>query len=452
MKVSKLFFLPISACVCLLLLSTGVHAEDLYIASTEDIGDWTKSQVRAYLDKYKIAYDQNMDEQTLMDTVKQYHDAAADNVNDFVSDKNDKINKLIDTLKIKLEKNYKISAINVEGLSDDIKHNLKQLQLSGSLQQEQVKQSLDELGRNALKKKYVTESQWKEIASDLESSFNNNPSWLQRTFSGWSSHSDPNQSIQNWVDKNVMNRLEQNKELTKQEIQTVTDTLIKAVSHAVNTDVSKLGDRDWWNQLGDDIQTSAKLKRDQVQQVVESIRDDVISYKIFVMDYANDNSQHVFAAAGEYIKNAGNNIYEAIRSPIKARESSASSAVSVASSAAASATDAAGESASRLQAQATEAVNDAKESFARYWKDQQLETYRKIGYTEAHINWIENYLANTFFDKTSYAKDTIQNAIQTIRQYLIDAKVQTTAHVDAQIKSLESLIYSWKTTIYRDEL
>jgi hypothetical protein len=393
-----------------------------------------------------------MDEKTLMDTVKHYHDAASANVNDFVNDKDDKVNKLIDTLKTKLEKNYKLSAVNVEGLSDDIKHGLKQLQLSGSLQQEHMKQSLDELGRNALKKKYVTEAQWKEIASDLESSFNNNPSWLQRTFSGWSSHSDPNQSIQNWVDKNVVNRLEQNKELTKQEIQSVTNTLINAVSHAVNTDVSKLGDRDWWNLLGDDIQASAKLKRDQVQQVVESIRDDVISYKIFVMDYANDNPQHVFAAAGEYIKNAGNNIYDAIRSPIKARESSASSAVSVASSAAASATDAAGESASSLQAQATEAVYDVRDSFARYWRDQQLETYRKIGYTEAHINWIENYLSSTFSDKTSYAKESIQNAVQNIRQYLIDAKVQTVAHVDAQIKSLENLLYSWKNAISRDEL
>jgi uncharacterized protein YgfB (UPF0149 family) len=105
-----------------------------------------------------------------------------------------------------------------------------------------------------------------------------------------------------------------------------------------------------------------------------------------------------------------------------------------------------------LRAKATEGVNDAQNSFGHYWRQKELDSYRKLGYTEAHIEWIQNYLSKTFTDKKNLTKDTVYNAVRTIRQYLVQAKVQTAAHIDAQLKSLEELIEYWRRHAVRDEL
>ncbi|RCH82826.1 hypothetical protein CU098_000424, partial [Rhizopus stolonifer] len=75
-----------------------------------------------------------------------------------------------------------------------------------------------------------------------------------------------------------------------------------------------------------------------------------------------------------------------------------------------------------------------------------------VGYTEAHIDWIQNYLSQTFRDKKNYTKDTIYNTLRTVRQYLVQAKVQSLTHIDAQLKSLEELIEHWRVHTIRDEL
>ena len=50
----------------------------------EDVTNWTKDQVQAYLDKYQITYDKN--DESLLDTVKMYRDAAVVNAWFFFGD------------------------------------------------------------------------------------------------------------------------------------------------------------------------------------------------------------------------------------------------------------------------------------------------------------------------------------------------------------------------------
>lgn len=415
-----------------------------------------------------------------MDTVQKYRDAAVVNAGLFINDKTNTVQRLIDGLKLQLEKKYKVDANNVQAFTDDIQHELKQLELSGSLTQDKVKQSLDKLQHKAIKQKYVTAAQYKEIANELSSSFAT-PTWYQRIFHTGPSYSShfTDDSFHTWISSSVTQRLQENKELTKDEINAIVDTLKKAIQSTSSSaqDLAKLASPAWWKQLSRDLEKNAKLKQNQATAVIDSLKDEVNSYKIFAIDYAGDATQHsqnLLASASRYLMDTGNYIYSAVLNPIQARGSDARSAASVASTAAASATDAAGSSASSLQAAATDAaasatdaaaasasvlrsqasqsVNHAKNSFGHFWRQKELETYKKVGYTEAHIDWVENYLSKTFHDKTNLARDSVQDAVRTIRQYLIQAKVQTAAHIDSQLKSLEGLIESWRRTVVRDEL
>ncbi|KAF1799193.1 hypothetical protein V8B55DRAFT_1448926 [Mucor lusitanicus] len=480
MKTSRYIALPLAYAVCLVMLANEAQAKAA-TTQVEDVTNWTKDQVQAYLDKYQIAYDKN--DESLLDTVKNYRDAAVANAGIFISDKADSVTRLVEGLKIKLEKQYKLSANNVDALSNDLSHELKQLELSGSLTQDKVKQALDRYQHQAIKQKYVTAAQWKDISNDIQGSFAS-PTWYQRIFGGGPSHSKlfAEDSFHTWLTTSVTQRLQQNKDLTKAEIDSVVDSLKNAISSTSSSvqDLSKLGTAAWWKQFSKDLEKSAKLKQNQADAVVESLKDEVNAYKIFAIDYAGETAQQTqnyLLNAAQYLKDAGYDIYQKVVHPLQANPekdakvsgalysassaaasatnaagASASSLRSAATDAAAAATDAAASSASVLRAQASESVYDAKDNFGRFWRQKELETYKKIGYTEAHIDWIENYLSKTFHAKTDFAKDTVQNAVRTIRQYLVNAKVQTAAHIDSQLKSIEGLIESWRRTVVRDEL
>ena len=103
------------------------------------------------------------------------------------------------------KKNYKLSANQLEGLYNDLSHELKQLELSGSLTQDKVKQALDQYQRQAIKQKYLTEAQYKQLSNDISSSFAQ-PSWYQRIL-GRDNHFDT--SFQTWMSTNVVQRLQQ---------------------------------------------------------------------------------------------------------------------------------------------------------------------------------------------------------------------------------------------------
>ncbi|GAN01119.1 hypothetical protein MAM1_0004d00550 [Mucor ambiguus] len=480
MKTSRYIALPLAYAVCLVMLANEAQAKAA-TTQVEDVTNWTKDQVQAYLDKYQITYDKN--DESLLDTVKNYRNAAVANAGIFISDKADSVTRLVEGLKIKLEKQYKLSANNVNALSNDLSHELKQLELSGSLTQDKVKQALDKYQHKAIKQKYVTAAQWKDISNDIQGSFTS-PTWYQRIFGGGPSHSKlfAEDSFHTWLTTSVTQRLQQNKDLTKAEIDSVIESLKNAITTTSSSvqDLSKLGTAAWWKQFSKDLEKSAKLKQNQADAVVESLKDEVNAYKIFAIDYAGETAQQTqnyLLNAAQYLKDAGYDIYQKVVHPLQANPekdakvsgalysassaaasatnaagASASSLHAAATDAAAAATDAAASSASVLRAQASESVYDAKDNFGRFWRQKELETYKKVGYTEAHIDWIENYLSKTFHAKTDFARDTVQNAVRTIRQYLVNAKVQTAAHIDSQLKSIEGLIESWRRTVVRDEL
>ncbi|OBZ82609.1 hypothetical protein A0J61_09340 [Choanephora cucurbitarum] len=469
MKTSRYIALPLAYAACLLMVANQVQAKAA-TEQVEDIANWSKDQLQAYFDKYQITYDKN--DETLLETARRYRDAAATNANIFVNDKAGSISRLMDGIKIKLEKNYKLSANQLEGLYNDLSHELKQLELSGSLTQDKVKQALDQYQRQAIKQKYLTEAQYKQLSNDISSSFAQ-PSWYQRIL-GRDNHFDT--SFQTWMSTNVVQRLQQNKELTKEEIDQVANVLKRAIEKSSNS-LQDLATPAWWKQLGKDLEKEGKLKQQQTEDILDSLRDEVYAYKIFATDYAGQTkqaSQNALFNALHYLKDTGFGLYQAVLSPLKrgqdqsyqaistaqsaahsatnAAGSSASSVVASMTDAAASATDAAASSASVLRSQATQSAYDAKDNFGRFWRQKEMETYRKIGYTEAHIDWIENYLSKTFHAKANFAKGTVQSAVNTIRQYLIQAKIQTAAHIDAQLKSLEGLIEHYRRTTVRDEL
>ncbi|KAI7896479.1 uncharacterized protein EV154DRAFT_240518 [Mucor mucedo] len=500
----KLSPLTLSVCAAVVLLTQQADAKAATTAIQEN-ADWTKDQVQAYLDKYQITYDKN--DEGLFDTVQKYRDAAMVNAGLFINDKSNTVQRLIEGLKNKLETKYKLKADDVQAFTDDVQHELRQLELSGSLTQDKVKQSLDKLQHKAIKQKYLTAAQYKEISKDLQSSFAT-PTWFQKLFGPSTSGYFTDDAFHNWISNTITHRLQENKDLTKEQIQSIVDTLKSAIASTSSSvqDLSKLASAAWWKQLSTDIEKNAKLKQGQVTGIVDSLKDEVNAYKIFAMDYAgeaSDKTQSVLGSATQYLVNTGSYLLSFIQ-PVKSAEeraaasassaaasatdaaaasassaryaaaasassaagaatdaaygaaygagNSVSSAAAAATDAAASARDAAAASAASIHSQASQSVNDAKNSFGHFWKQKELETYKKIGYTEAHIDWVENYLSKTFQDKRNFAKETVQSAMHTIRDYLVSAKVQTAAHVDHQLKSIENLIESWRKTVVHNEL
>ncbi|KAI8984602.1 hypothetical protein BDF20DRAFT_398569 [Mycotypha africana] len=470
----------------------------------EDVSQWTQDQVQSYLDKYNIAYE---GEESPLETVKRYRDTALANANFFMSDRQSAVARIVQGLRVKLEKNYKLSQANIDSLSSDLTHELTQLSLRGQLTSDMVKQRLDKYKAKAIKQKYVTDAQWKGISNDVQEAFmGSHPAWYQKLLGLLPTTSSQfgDNTFHTWVNDRVAKRLQENKELTKDQINAIVNTLQKALSSSTSSaqDMAKLGTAEWWKQVSNDITKQANIKQDQAANVMGSLKDEVNAYKIFAMDYATQASDHannMLAAATQYLKNAGNQLYEQIAHPLKAhpeKERQVNDALYTASSAAASATGAAGASASSLHAKATDAAASAtgaaaasassfhakatdaaasmanaaaqsassitshmgqtasntKDTLGAYWRQKELETYKKVGYTQAHIDWIENYLSKAFADKTHIAKTSVQDTLRAIRDYLVATKVQTAAHIDAQLKSLEAVIEHWRRTTVRDEL
>lgn len=430
------------------------------VQSLEDLSHWTKDQAQAYLDKYHIVYDKNAQDQSLLDTVKRYHDAALANTNVFINNKTDIVNQISDATQLK--QTYKLSTENANALANDIQHGLKQLELSGSLTREKVKRSLDRLEHKLVQQGILTESQFKQVALDIQNKFTN-PTWYQRL---WGSNLFQDDAYHTWLQSTITRRLEKMKGLEEEEIKSVVERLKQAVSTtASSSHLSKLGDANWWKSLAKDLEKNTRLTKDQIKAVVDSLGDEVTAYKIFAMDYASETAQdteHIVWRAGRYLVNSAYGLYQAIADPLWSQPDLVShkasfvknEAVSSANSAKDAATEAvkdADQSASVLRTQATQGVNDAQKSFGYFWRQKELETYRALGYKDAHVEWIQNYLSKTFNDKKNHTKDSISHAILTIRQYLVQAKVQTTNHIDAQLKSVEELVHYW-TRQAHDEL
>ncbi|KAL0078503.1 hypothetical protein J3Q64DRAFT_1766706 [Phycomyces blakesleeanus] len=582
--------------------------------SVEDISSWTSDQVSQFFDKYNIAYDKSSSD-SLLDTVRQYKTAAESTAKLF----GDKVDKLLDGIKINLKKNKNISEANADALINTLQHELRQLELHGALAGDQLQEHLDQIQAKVLKQKYLTAAEWQTVASEIKHGLTNtHPTWYQKFFGQPTKKAQEtywDDSFQHWL-AGIYKRLESNQKLTKAQLESIG----QAVKSALTTgEVTRIGDDRWWNSLQRSVEQQSKLSTDQAKAALDSIRSDVNAYKIFAVDYAGkgyDQSQEFINMASDKLKQSGyltqstvNGLFERLRQLVvgppnqaalasaasasasksasgafasiksvassvsadweassrsaaasrtaaanynsaasyaasatdaagsyvqhatnaagsladeanrsigsvvgaagnaahqatdaagraayaasasaasaagyatdaagyaayvaaesaasaanhatNAAESAANAASASAASAANYATDAAGRavydasaSASSLHAQVTDTTEGWKQSFANYWHQKERNTWRKIGYTEAQLDWIQNTLTQSIRDRKSLARNHVADVLAAIRNYLHKAKVQSTSQIDQQMSKLERLFDVWSAST-RDEL
>ncbi|KAI7861488.1 hypothetical protein BDF14DRAFT_1746848 [Spinellus fusiger] len=525
------------------------------LAHSIDVGGWTSGQVTQYLDKYNIAYDRSSN--SLMDTVKQYQKAAANNAKLF----GDPIDHLLKTVRITLEKNKNIATLHIKDIVSMLQHELHELRIHGELTQEQVQQHLDSLHSKIMKKKYMAEADWKSVVNDINASFSH-PSWYQKLLGRPAFQDD---SFQYWL-SGISKRLESNKELTKAQILSIGQLIKETLAHS---QVTQLGSTEWWESLQNSLETEVKITSQQAKATLDTIRSDINAYKIFAVDFAGkgyDTSQEFVDLASDKLKQTGylsqqsiNDLFHTVENKLRqlwpggfmqqnvikkassgTKESAydtlksavlsvsadwemssrsaaaskslvsatnaagdyaasatnaagdyAASATNAAGDYAASATNAAGDyaasgynaaggmfdsvsdtlysannragsafeyatdaasaSASSLEAQVTDTAASWKNSFAEYWRQAERDTWRKIGYTEAQLDWIQNTLKKSIKDKKTLARQHIAEVLATLRDYLDSVRVQSTSQIDEQMKKVENTLESWRRST-RDEL
>lgn len=430
--------------------------------STEDISSWTSDQIQTYLDKYNIHYKDH--DPSLLDTVKYYRDAAITNAKIF----GERVNHIVDGLRVKLNKQKDLSQENVDAILSDIQHYLRRLELQGQLSGDRVAQALERVRKDAIKKKIVTEAQWRDIYNDVTGSFQTQ-SWYQKVLNRHPADTQASASLNKWL-QGVANRLYESKEFSQEQANAIAEQIRD--SFASTKDIKKLGDKHWRHKFKHDLEKQGQLTQDQIKDALRAVEREVNAYKIFAMDYAGDTyeqSQKWVGEMSDNIKDKGyaamNRAYEWLnylkdcvmntwpvnkyytpahsKNPWSPQENYAS-LKSAASSISQDLHDSVSSVKSSRVESASEMANSWRDSFAHYWRDKEFEAYRRLGYTEAQIDWIQSYLATKFNDHKSFVKHNIDEAMHTINRYLEDAKVQSREQVEHQVDQLKSLLESWK--------
>jgi hypothetical protein len=438
-----------------------------------DVTDWTKDTAEAYLKKYNIPHPQSKDESQLLQTVKYYRDSVAFNMDLF----GEKVNRLLEGLKIKLEEQHHVSRDHVQALTDQLGHDLRSLEIRGELTRERVSEALDHAKHQALRKKWVTEAQWKQLANDLEASFTTE-SWYRR-FLGKPHQRNPTDEAQDddsgfhhWAQKletKLKTRAQHNKELNEQQVQHVVDT----VKHAMQStpDVRKIGDKKFWHQVETNLQKQQKLRTDQAKAAVDALQDDIHAYRIFAMDYAGhaaDATQSYVWSIVYTVRDTVLNFWDRLSHwwwrqydeghSLAQQAASSSHAISAAQSrslesAVHAASSAAADKVNDVRDDVRDTAESWKQSFGTFWREKERQAYKRIGYTEAQLDWIQNHLEKSFQDRKSLAKHNVENVLANIRRYMLQARVQSAHQIDHQLTRLQNLLEAWKHALrYRDEL
>ncbi|KAG2221956.1 hypothetical protein INT45_010480 [Circinella minor] len=471
----KCLLLAILVATCLLVFVSTASARLV----TDDIASWTKEQYYDFLDKYGIPYKEN--DPSITDTVNYYKNAAAANAEIFGS----KIDHIMSGLKIKLEQQKALSDENTEALIDTVQHRLRQLELQGQLSRDRIAQSMNAVKHDLIKKKVVTESQWREISNDLSSSFTENKPWYQRVFTA--RKDDAASSLNRWL-QSVQNRLLQSTGLNQNQAEAVIQQLRGSMEST--RDVFKLGDKHWRHQFKHDLKHKQKqlgMTQDQITNVMRSIEQDVNGYKLFAIDYIGDKadqSQQWAEDVTQKIKDSGYDtmdyLYDwwatacgkiryyltpVLGDPVDPYEDH--SAYATIRAAVGSVTDDwktssakahksqqeqyvhATDSISSVKARATDAATSWRDSFAHFWREQEKEAYRQMGYTEAQINWIQSYLSRAFSDHQSLTKANVDHALDNIKNYLTKSQTQTQAQTQHNIDRIALLLETWKAKYYK---
>ncbi|KAI8972320.1 hypothetical protein BDB01DRAFT_909383 [Pilobolus umbonatus] len=430
----------------ILCLSLLVITQISAIVRTEETKDWTKDLIVSYLKNYSPLHP--VEQVPLMDKAKTYADAVTNHARLF----GNQVDHVLSGFKNTLELHSDLAENDIQALLTQLKHQLRQLELKGQLTKERVKAVLDKFHAKVTREKIMTEAQWEKAVSAIESSLQ--PKWYQRVF-----HTQT--PFQRWI-FSVTSKLNRLGGLTKDQVKVIGDQLKSAVEEC--TDLCKLGDKDWVNQFTTTVSKKTQLRKDQLDAVIESITQDLKSYKLFACDYTG-HSPHDWLHS---IKDTWSSLWPTRKQEkkVKTREVISSTTSTTTSVSTTTSTTTVSTTVPTVISVPTtvptilsttvtvtvvatvrdeETPAPSAESFAAYWRQKELEAYRRLGYTEAQMDWIQDYLEKTFHNQKSSVKDKMNEASSQLKRYLTQLKLQDASQIDQTVHRFQRHLENWRT-------
>jgi hypothetical protein len=467
--------LTLYSLLCILLLV----GQSFAIVRTEEVIEWTKDTVGTYFNKYKIFYDKKSDKNSLIDIAKSYKDAATSNAQLFGSS----VDSIISGFTNSVQKHSHLAQNDFDAFITNLRHELRRLELKGQLNKEHVKAVLDKARFHALRHKIMTEAEWNKAYSVFHSIYEE-PTWYQRVLRLKPEVDDGASSFNKWV-QSVTDRVNHIGGLTKEQTKAIGDQLRTSIS---KSDIRKLGDKHWVDDFTKSVSKKTELKKDQLEEVIESVKKDVNGYKIFALDYtgqAKDHAKNWMEQIKSYFEDLWDTLKEhfmhwnhVIQSKLRIRKHEATKVIPHKATASIKSVvhslhsdwEASSKSKARSRSvesiktrvydaasQVTDKINnidlehlkkvDLKDSFGHFWRQKEHDAYRKLGYTEAHIDWIQDYLTKTFKNQKTSVKGRADEAAIAIKRYLDELHVQSPDQVDANVHKLKRHLESWRTLI-----
>jgi hypothetical protein len=471
-------------CICLILLTRPslaigkcIHEHcttrveiDLCVIKvrTEEITEWTKDSLGNYFNKYRIVYDKKQDHKSLADIAQSYKEAAAANAKYF----GEGVDSIVSGFADSLSKHSHLARNDVAGFLTNLKHELRQLELKGQLTKDRIEAVLDKAHREAIRQKIMTEAEWKKAYTHFESRYQP-PPWYQRVLGARPVVDDGASTFNLWA-KSITSRISHFGDLTKEQIKDIEEQVRESI---LNTDIHRLGDKVWLEDLSDSISAKTQLKKDQLEEIINSISKDINGYKIFALEYTGQAREHAKNWM-EQFKNYWEEVWDQIvvaykrlehrvrhvlnvKKPKQVAKKATASVKSVASSlsedwhsssksmARSRTIHSAMSKASSVAVHATEKIQnfDLKDSFGHFWRQKEHDAYRRLGYTEAHIDWIQSYLEKALKDQKTAVKGRADEVAIAIKRYLDDLGIQSPAQVDQNVHKLKRHMESWRTLV-----
>ncbi|KAI8335516.1 hypothetical protein BC941DRAFT_430531 [Chlamydoabsidia padenii] len=404
-------------------------------------GFTTRNEAQKYLIRYGITHDE-MDDNDLLATVKQYRDMAVLNTELF----GERVERLLQGLDQKLASGVLTDPHQRKRLIKDIERVLRQLEVQGQLTRDHVHdQLMDANNKVAVSSShFLTPEQWQQVVKDVVETVNPPSSWTS-----WLSRSSSPIKIgdkdpyHTWLDQTTVSF---SSWLPKHKQKTLKAALDKAMKR------QELGSKDWWRQL---LKELHGFSDDELETTIDQLRIQVIGFKVFLHDYLGlptpppvYEDEHSWAEQSDYgVVNTlrvwyHRWVYRPVRAVInwfsRCRQHLDHQATTFLAEKKAQT--------QHVHDEWAQSIKNAKQSFANYWLEREKEAYRRIGYTEGEIAWIHGYLNKAL---TSSSSHSITQIIDDVRRHLNSVGRQTKAQVELQVLKLERLLQAWNISIMR---
>ncbi|SAL99013.1 hypothetical protein [Absidia glauca] len=375
-----------------------------------------RKEAQSYLIRYGITHDE-MDDQELLATVKQYKDLAVLNAELF----GNRVDRLLEGLDRKLAITLP-EAHQRERLLNDIERVLRQLEVQGEMTRDHVHaQLLDPNNRVAVSSShFLTPEQWQDVVQDVEETVSPPStwsSWLRGTRIG---DKDP---YHVWLDDTTV---QSSQWLPVRKQKTLKTALDKAMKQEA------LGSKHWWQRLLKELHGFSDA---EIESTIDHLRIKIVGFKVFAHDYLGlPTPPPVYQEHGDSPSS----------SPIswlmywirRCRQHLSNQASSFFAEKKAHS--------KQIQDEWSHAIHNAKQSFAQYWLDREYDAYRRLGYTEGEIAWIHGYLNKAL---SSSSQHSFNQIIADVRSHLNAVGRQTKAQVELHVLKLDRLLQAWKISL-----